>query len=492
MAGYPGDNVTTADFIAYRAAERPEATALVDGGRAITYAEFARDLRKFTAAARDLGLPRGSSVAVGCEDYYTHWLLLLALERHGIATASLVNVESPGNVALRACVDCVLAAPGFATASARRHLSLTADWLRRAWAGSGAETDAAPAGPEDPVRVLQSSGTTGAPKRVVLLRRMFEARVRQFAAQFEFTSRSLYLLTAGLNVWHVYGVATACLRAGGAVVTDFVTGKLGLAQAVTAHGITQVSLFPITLKRVLEELPQDFVKPPNLAIHSFGAPITEALRDLALERLAVDLYRNYGCNEAAAAFASRTSRKDGFASVWPDTTVEIVDDEDRLLPPGSIGRIRLKTPCMVEGYPDDPETTRRYFRDGWFYPEDMGVLNEARQLKVIGRRDEMLNIGGEKVPPDAFESQALKHAEVTDVGVCTFANASGVEEVYFAVAFQQGDTAEILRRIADAFKGFALGAYYVVRLPSIPRNANGKIERNRLKQAVAAAIGLKA
>jgi len=490
MTGYPGGNVTTADFIAYHAAERPDAVALIGGGRAITYAEFDRDIREFTAKVQELELPRGSSAAVGCDDCYAHWLLLLALERRGVATASLIRAESPGNIALRACVDCVLAAPGFSAAGALRHLDLTADWLRRARGDGGDAADAAPTGPEDPVRILQSSGTTGAPKRVVLLRRMFEARVRQFAAQFEFTSRSRYLLTTGPNVWHVYGVATACLRAGGAVATDFVTGRLGLAEALTAHGITQVSLFPIMLKRMLEELPRDFAKPPDLAIHSFGAPITEALRDLALERLAVDFYRNYGCNEAAAAFASRTSRKDGFGTVWPDTTVEIVDDEDRPVPPGTVGRIRLRTPCMVEGYPDDPEATRRHFKSGWFYPEDMGVLNKARQLKVVGRRDEMLNIGGEKVPPDAFESEVLKHAAVTDVGVCTFANASGVEEVYFAVSFTQGETAEILRRISDAFKGFALGAYYVVRLPSIPRNANGKIERDRLKEAVAAAVGI--
>ena len=144
---------------------------------------------------------------------------------------------------------------------------------------------------------------------------------------------------------------------------------------------------------------------------------------------------------------------------------------------------------MVEGYPDDREATRRHFRSGWFYPEDMGVLDEAGQLKVSGRRDEMLNIGGEKVPPDAFESEVLKRAAVTDVGVCSFRNASGVEEVYFAVSFERGDPAEVLREISEAFKGFALGAYYVVRLPSIPRNANGKLQRDRLKQAVAAAVG---
>ena len=484
-------NAMTADYIAYHAAERPHAVALVNRGRAITYAQFDSDLRKFTRAVRDLDLPRGSSAAVGHDDDYTHWLLLLALERAGVVTGSLVDLDNRAGATLRSAVDCVLAPPQFPTGGARRHIAITAEWSGRALASDDA-AEQSPVSPtsEDPVRVLQSSGTTGAPKRIILLRRMFEARVRQFMAQFEFTSRSRYLLATGFNVWHVYGVATACLRAGGTVVADLVSGKLDVARSVWSHGITHVSLFPIQLKQVLDGLPPDFVKPPDLTIHAFGAAIGETLRDLALERLAVEVFRNYGCNEAAAAFASRAPRKDGFASVWPDTAVEIVDEHDRPVPAGTVGDIRLRTPCMVEGYPDDPEATRRHFRDGWFYPQDMGVMNERHQLKVVGRRDEMLNIGGQKVAPSDLEDQVARLASVADVGVCGFPNALGVEEVYFAVAFAEGDMAEILRRITAAFRGFALGKFYVVRLPRIPRNANGKIERDELKHAVATAAGV--
>ncbi|HTS93084.1 MAG TPA: fatty acid--CoA ligase family protein [Stellaceae bacterium] len=489
MIGYSGGSLATADFVAYHAAERPAALALVGRGRAVAYAEFARDLRGFTSAVCRIGLPRGSVAAIGSDDYYVHWLLLLAFERVGVATASLAKVQNAAAAVLCASVDCVVAAPGYPVTGARRSIELTSDWLSDALSSTSATTAEAPAASHEPVRVLQSSGTTGAPKRIVLLRRMFEARVRQFAMQFEFTSRSRYLLTAGFNVGHIYGVATACLRAGGTVVTDHVDGVSGIAQAIALQQVTHVSMFPIVLQQVLDELPANFVRPRDLAIHSFGAAISETLRDRALQRLATDVYRNYGCNEAAAVYVSRAPYNDGFFPVWPDTAVEIVDDEDRPQPPGTIGRIRMRTPCMVEGYPDDPEATRRHFRSGWFYPEDMGVLNEAGQLRVSGRRDEILNIGGEKVPPDALESEVLKHATVSDVGVCSFRNASGVEEVYFAVSFERGDPAEVLRGISEAFKAFALGAYYVVRLPSIPRNASGKLQRDRLKLAVAAAVG---
>jgi acyl-coenzyme A synthetase/AMP-(fatty) acid ligase len=306
---------------------------------------------------------------------------------------------------------------------------------------------------------------------------------------FEFTSHSRYLPTTAFNVWHVYGASTACLRAGGTVVADTVEGKMDFAQSVTRHGITHASIMPIYLKRVLDDLPPDFIKPPNLTIHTFGAPIAETLRAIALERLAVEVFRVYGCNEAGAPCASRTSRKDGFASVWPETEVEIVDEDDRPVPVGTVGHVRVRNACMAEGYLDDPEATRRHFKDGWFYPQDMGVMNQQRQLKLVGRRDEVLNIGGQKVSPADLEEQVLRRASIADVGVCSFPNASGFEEVYFAVSPPEGDAAELLRRISAALAGLPLGKFYVVQLAQIPRNANGKILRDELKEAVAHAAG---
>jgi len=80
----------TAEYIALHASERPHAVALINNGRAITYTEFDRDIRKFTAAVGALGLPRGRTAAVGCADFYVHWLLLLAFESLGIGTFSVV------------------------------------------------------------------------------------------------------------------------------------------------------------------------------------------------------------------------------------------------------------------------------------------------------------------------------------------------------------------------------------------------------------------
>ena len=87
----------TADYIAFHAAERPSAVAVVDDGREITYADFWRNIRKFTAALREFDLPRGAKVMIDCDDVYSHWLLRFAFERHGVATATSIVQEKPAS-----------------------------------------------------------------------------------------------------------------------------------------------------------------------------------------------------------------------------------------------------------------------------------------------------------------------------------------------------------------------------------------------------------
>ena len=144
---------------------------------------------------------------------------------------------------------------------------------------------------------------------------------------------------------------------------------------------------------------------------------------------------------------------------------------------------------MVEGYLGEPEMTRRHFKNGWFYPGDMAILDGPRRLKIVGRGDELLNIGGAKARPDDLEALVMKHAAVGDVGICSFANREGIEEVYVAVAGVRHDDRDLLARIERGFNRQQLGTFNVVILQAIPRNASGKIQRAALKEAVARAIG---
>ena len=144
---------------------------------------------------------------------------------------------------------------------------------------------------------------------------------------------------------------------------------------------------------------------------------------------------------------------------------------------------------MVKGYLHDPEATARAFRDRWFYAGDFGILHDARRLQVIGRSDDILNIGWNKFSPSTLEDLVLRVAEVGDVGVCSIPNADGIEEIAIAVSNPRGSAQELMERIKYAFRDMQIGRFYLLTLDRIPRNANGKIQRNRLKDAAVKSVG---
>ena len=475
----------TSDFIAFHAAERPNAIALANNGREVTYHEFARAIPKVTRALGEFGLRRGARVAVACEDAYSHWLLRIGFEQLGVVAASFPISAPPRSWPFVQDFELILSDVDVASERVRRSHHATREW--RAGILSGPDLSENPprwaVSPEDPMRLAYTSGTTGTPKRLLFSRRNHENSIAKTMWINGFTERSRNLLAMPLTVAGAYTNATACVRAGGTVVVE---SRMTLEAAITSHAITHTTLSPIAVKGLLDNLSSSFEKPAEFTIFTWGALVSRTLRDKVLAMLATDICDIYSSNEAA--YVSTTRGTAEFGCVLPGGQVEVVDESDRPVPFGQMGQIRVKNDCMVDGYLDDPETTQRKFRDGWFYAGDLGILHDARRLQYIGRSDDLLNIGWSKFAPSTLEDLVLRYAEVGDVGVCSIPNADGIEEVCVVVSGAQGSDQEILERITHAFRRLSLGTFRVITTARIPRNANGKIERAVLKRVAAERI----
>ncbi|MGH7126099.1 MAG: class I adenylate-forming enzyme family protein [Stellaceae bacterium] len=482
-------SATTADYVAFHAAQRPDAVAAICAGRTIVYADFDRDLAKVASALRGLDVAAGTRVAIGATDVYLHWLLLIACEHLGAVSTSYFGDEVGDRARFLAGVDLVLAEPTRPVAGPIRHVAMTADWLRGVFATTGALGQAARTPPEHPVRITRTSGTTGASKRLVLTRRMYEAWIDRWRWSLGITRETRFLLTMSFASTGKYALANSVLRTGGAVVAARFDSVAAVAGAVAAHAIDLVILMPIQLKQILDKLPPGFTKPPRLTIGTIGAAASDALVERAMRHLATEVIAYYGSNEIPFIAESRTPTKTDVATVFPWVQAEVVDDEGMPLPHGALGRIRLKADTMATGYLDDPETSGRMFRDGWFYPGDAGVLRGEGRLQVVGRADDLMNIGGQKLPPSGIEAVVASRLPDGDIGVCSLRNAEGIESLYVALAAPQSDD-ELRRRIAGVFEGLGVGDVHLVRLARIPRNANGKIMRADLKEAVLTAVGV--
>src|SRR5262249_54414643 len=155
-------------------------------------------------------------------------------------------------------------------------------------------------------------------------------------------------------------------------------------------------------------LPQSFKKPSDLSLTTLGAPLSEALRERAMAELATFVSNWYGSNEVGLVSCITSSDSGSIGTLLPTARVEVIDERGLPSPPGQLGRLKIKTPSMHTEYFGDPETTGRFFKDGWFHSSDLAIRHGSNRLQIIGRNDEILNIGGTKVPPTAVEELVLR------------------------------------------------------------------------------------
>jgi acyl-CoA synthetase (AMP-forming)/AMP-acid ligase II len=454
--------------------------ALVANGHDITYRKFDSDLGKIIRALRPV-VRSARTIAVEFNEHelYLHWLLLLACENLGIATGSFL----PGAYAsLIVSVDLVIAARDLPPEWAPNVYKLAPAWVADALAqpepDDGAEIPNAVSTLADTRRLVRSSATTGPAKTMSVSRAAEEAIVQSFILHMGFSSESKFLLTGGFNVGSMFWRATACLRLGATCVVE---RRMSTARAIVAHKPTHVRLFQQQVKSILDELPSVGGKPARLTVMMGAAPLPQDMRRRILAELATDLVYTYNSNET---YMIAVVDAEGVATVRPGADVEVIDDQDRPLPQGQVGRLKIRTDSLVNGYLGDPETTARVFRDGWFYSNDVGTLVGRRRFRLLGRADDILNIGGIKLVPSQLEDAIVKRTPVREAGVTSIPGPDGIDEICIAVVpASAAGMPEIAQAIATNVLSAPMGRPHIMPMEKLPRTETGKLQRHLLKAA---------
>jgi acyl-coenzyme A synthetase/AMP-(fatty) acid ligase len=477
----------TLEYLQFHAVERPEVLAFADGTREVGFAAMLKDFAKVAAAVRMLGLVPGQSVAVGCDDFYTHWLLLLAFEHLGIATASFQRNEGAGCRTLLGAVDLVLAEPDYPRGGWRSFM-IGPDWLAtiQAWP----ERDPPPGAarrPEQVHRIVRTSGTTGTQKRLNLTYSVWAARLTQVLWLYrDLPAGAGLLVPLPISLGLMQRYATLTLASGLTLVAAARPGIAAIPELIRRYRVASMLLLPIQLKQLLDHLPPGWTKPEGLELATAGAPLPPALRAAALENFAWRVGNLYGSNETGIISIGRSAQPEEEAGVLaPGAEIRILDEQGREVPDGTPGQICVRGASVFHGYADDPSLTRRVLRDGWFTSGDFGIRNGLR-LQLVGRSDDQANLGGVKHALTKLEAliQQSAGAGLRDVGVAAIANAAGLDEIHAALVTDGQDDRAVLDRVAPALRALVPGDINFIRLEAIPRNEMGKIDRARLKQAI--------
>jgi acyl-coenzyme A synthetase/AMP-(fatty) acid ligase len=166
--------------------------------------------------------------------------------------------------------------------------------------------------------------------------------------------------------------------------------------------------------------------------------------------------------------------------------VEIVDPSQGQCRRGERGEIRLKAPGMANGYLDNLEQTQKRFRDGWFYPGDVGSLAEDGTLFVHGRTDDMMILNGVNIFPAELERALESHPAVKAAAALPISSAVHGQIPVAAVelAVPGSISARELQLFANEHLGLRAPRRILI-VPELPRTGQGKLLKRELAKLFA-------
>jgi long-chain acyl-CoA synthetase len=256
---------------------------------------------------------------------------------------------------------------------------------------------------------------------------------------------------------------------------------LELAQAERA----QIgSLVPSMMQMLLASPLDDYDLSALAAVTCGGAPLTTALRESFEARLPGTLvYEGYGCTESGATISVNPSGRRRPGSVGlpvPGCEVSILGDDGAVLTAGEDGEVCVRSPGVMAGYWDSPETA--IDGDGWLHTGDIGRLDADGYLYIVDRKKDLIIRGGFNVYPVDVENVLQGHPAVTAAGVVGRPDERlGEEIVAFVSVGSEVSAAEL---IAHARASLAAHKYprEIRIVPSLPLTSVGKLDRKRLRE----------
>ncbi len=507
------------DLLRGHAAAAPDAPAVLEDGRTLSFAGLVQAVERRAAQYRAAGLAPGDRVALVAENSGDHLVTAFAVWLAGGVVASVY--PSSGADDLAWCLersDPVLVVTDPATLPAiraARHPDLPVGLVD----GSPAEPSASgeplrrdrmpsPAGlPGTLALICFTSGTTSRPKAIMLSAEGLLNAVRTHVEVWRLTAADRAVVALPM-AW-LYGLATAsmsALGAGGAVVPLRRARPELLLDALVRHRVTWlpgVTTMYVKLAEHLAALRDRRAAAgepaPDLSSLRFcvsgGEPRNEAAfaRWRALGGRPVhDTYCATECFPMVSydPVADPEPVPGSAGKVVPRSAIRVVGDDGAELPAGEVGEGLWHGPGLMLGYWRDEELTAAAFTaDGWYRSRDLVRVDADGYVHVVGRLSDLILRGGSNVSPAEVERVLAELPGVRDVAVVGLPDPTYGQQVVAALALLPGAEFDEVR--AREFAAARLAGYKVperfVLLEALPQNAtSGKLDRRRILELLSA------
>jgi acyl-CoA synthetase (AMP-forming)/AMP-acid ligase II len=458
-----------------------DAEAVVDGELRLSFTELAERVRRAAGAFASAGIEKGDRVAIWAPNS-AEWII----SAFGLLTAggTLVPVntryrtDEAHDIVQRSGARLLVVQQGFLDVQYSAPSGVPVVDLKSGFLSSGGPFDADVRG-DDIADILYTSGTTGRPKGVMMNHRQTLRLFSEWCDLADLREGDRYLIVNPF--FHMFGYKAgviASLIRGATILPVPVLDVDRVLELVEREKVTMLPGPPTLYQSLLAARSggRDLSSLRAAVTGSANIPV-ELIKQIKNELPFQTIMTGYGLTEAGTATASRAG--DTFEEIattvgTPCEGVELSISDD--------GEVLIRGYNVMQGYLDDPVATAEAIdADGWLHTGDLGALDNAGRLKIVGRKKDMFIVGGFNVYPAEVEGFLLEHPAVAQVAVIGVPDER-LGEVCKAIVVPKYDVSEhlLITWSRNRMAGFKVPRQVEFRT-ELPTNATGKVVKDQLR-----------
>jgi len=483
---------------------RPDAIAVQDGRRALSWRELIHWVDGVAADLRTYGLVGGDRVSIWMSNRIEAIVTFLACSREGFACNPSLHrtytCAEIGRLLTRLSARALVTEPGWGADRAGTDLNAVlagVPSIKVVYTPDsfpvGAPNKTPPVEDPDKVTYLAfTSGTTGDPKCVMHSDNTLLANARDLVRDWGHGPDTVILSLSPLS-HHIAWVAVAqWVLSGGRLVTDDPPAGMSRLDWIVSTRATYVMGVPTHAMDILaEQRARGMERLGDVRVfYMAGAPIPPSVAQ-AFVAQSIKPQNVYGMTENSSHQYTHPADE---TQVIVETCgrggrayeIRLFDpgDPDRPVPPGEVGQIGGRGAALMLGYFDNQTATESSFnRDGWFMSGDLGVLDAQGNLRIEGRLKDLIIRGGHNIYPAQIEALALRHHLVMKAACFPVADERLGERVCIAVIGEIEPDMLLEHLAQEGLSKYYMPEYFLC-MESFPLTASGKILKRRLVEMV--------
>ena len=346
---------------------------------------------------------------------------------------------------------------------------------------------------DDVTFILYTSGTTGKPKGAMLTHYNIVQNALDTANTLRATEEDRYLVQVPFS--HCFGCVlgiTAAVNKGSAIIPLPVFTPENSLKAIEENKATVVHGVPTMFIRMLEVLKNKKYDMSSMRTGIMaGAPCPVEVVKAVKSEMNMDVLIAYGLTEASPVITmtsfddSDELKAETVGRTIPGVCVKIVDENRKEVPIGEMGELACRGYNVMKGYFKRPDATAETIdEEGWLYTGDLATIDKYGYVRIVGRKKEMIIVGGFNVYPREIEEYIREFDKVQDVAVAGVPDKELGEVVGAAVIPREGVEIDPIEIVDFCYGKIASAKVprYVIIVDELPISGRGKVQKFRLTE----------